>query len=138
MFHALFNTITIVSASLSLSVSIPRSSCWSNVFRARFRPIFVIFMRFLIIRSRLLISSDVLFPPRAPRSAAMVRQRDCLTEDRKKIYSILTVLLLIFPIVDFFCCNTDGKEPLRNDIWYHFKEGYSNAVRRNVKISDFI
>lgn len=26
----------------------------------------------------------------------------------------------------------------QNDVWYHFKEGYSNAVRRSVKMADFL
>merc|ERR1712071_131385 len=36
--------------------------------------------------------------------------------------------------------NSDGsvQSSEDNDIWYHFKEGYSNAVRRNVKMADFV
>ena len=26
---------------------------------------------------------------------------------------------------------------LATDIWFHFQEGYSNAVRRNVRVKDF-
>jgi len=36
--------------------------------------------------------------------------------------------------------NSDGSLHSKddNDVWYHFKEGYSNAVRRSVKMADFI
>ncbi|XP_046631154.1 chromosome transmission fidelity protein 18 homolog [Daphnia pulicaria] len=36
--------------------------------------------------------------------------------------------------------NADGSsvQIAQNDVWYHFKEGYSNAVRRSVKMADFI
>ena len=27
---------------------------------------------------------------------------------------------------------------VKTDVWFKFKEGYSNAVRRNVKIKDFM
>lgn len=32
----------------------------------------------------------------------------------------------------------EKKNVLTTDIWFHFKEGYSNAVRRNVRIQDFL
>lgn len=35
--------------------------------------------------------------------------------------------------------NADGSvQTAQNDVWYHFKEGYSNAVRRSVKMADFL
>ena len=36
------------------------------------------------------------------------------------------------------CCSGSIAKTAQNDVWYHFKEGYSNAVRRNVKMEDFI
>ena len=30
------------------------------------------------------------------------------------------------------------KNVLQTDIWFHFTEGFSNAVRRNVKVKDFL
>ena len=30
------------------------------------------------------------------------------------------------------------KEVIKSDIWFRFKEGYSNAVRKNLKVKDFI
>ena len=30
------------------------------------------------------------------------------------------------------------KEVLDTVIWFHFKEGYSNAVRRSVRVQDFL
>ncbi|KAL3877809.1 hypothetical protein ACJMK2_035456 [Sinanodonta woodiana] len=32
----------------------------------------------------------------------------------------------------------ENRNVLKTDIWFHFKEGFSNAVRRNVKVQDFI
>ena len=39
----------------------------------------------------------------------------------------------------------DGKEEkkkkrnvLNTEIWFHFKQGFSNAVRRNLKVQDFL
>jgi len=31
-----------------------------------------------------------------------------------------------------------AKEAKEGDIWYKFKEGYSNAVRKNIKLKDFL
>lgn len=30
------------------------------------------------------------------------------------------------------------KNVLNTDIWFHFKGGFSNAVRRNVRVQDLI
>jgi hypothetical protein len=35
-----------------------------------------------------------------------------------------------------FSAQTD--EIVKSDIWYHYKEGFSNAVRRSVKIQDLL
>ena len=34
--------------------------------------------------------------------------------------------------------NAVTNEIVKSDIWFKFKEGYSNAVRRNVKLKDFL
>jgi len=33
---------------------------------------------------------------------------------------------------------TNKNEVIKSDIWFRFKEGYSNAVRKNLKVKDFI
>ena len=31
-----------------------------------------------------------------------------------------------------------ANETVKSDIWFKFKEGYSNAVRRNIKMKDIM
>ena len=32
----------------------------------------------------------------------------------------------------------DKNSVIKSDIWFRFKEGYSNAVRRNLKVKEFL
>ena len=32
----------------------------------------------------------------------------------------------------------DKNRVIKSDIWFRFKEGYSNAVRRNLKVKEFL
>jgi hypothetical protein len=50
-------------------------------------------------------------------------------------FSVVTDMLS-FKMCVVFSAQTD--EIVKSDIWYHYKEGFSNAVRRSVKIQDLL
>ena len=37
-----------------------------------------------------------------------------------------------------FVSEKSKQEVIGGDIWFHFKEGFSNAVRRTVKLQDLL
>ena len=47
------------------------------------------------------------------------------------VYSYLPDLLV-------YLSDKDKRELLDTLIWFHFKEGFSNAVRRSVKVQDLL
>lgn len=59
-------------------------------------------------------------------------------EERRRYSSICSSLLFTHPLIAFLSLETGSVDTGTTDVWYHFKEGYTNAVRRNVKIADFV
>ena len=55
-------------------------------------------------------------------------------DGKTKILSLRNLLIMLTSPF-----NPSGSiQTAQNDVWYHFKEGYSNAVRRSAKMSDFV
>lgn len=55
------------------------------------------------------------------------------------VYHCFAVQFFIWMLILKNDCSIGSFETShQQDVWYHFKEGYSNAVRRNVKMSDFV
>ena len=38
----------------------------------------------------------------------------------------------------FVCAETGNEEKIGGEIWFSFKEGFSNAVRRTVRVREFM
>lgn len=53
----------------------------------------------------------------------------------KQNYFIIILPLELSEVIEIFFLGKGGPE-LNNDIWYQYKEGYNNAVRKIIKISD--
>jgi len=45
---------------------------------------------------------------------------------------------MLFCILYLFVCEEIGKTLATGDIWFRFKEGYLNAVRKTVRIQDLM
>jgi hypothetical protein len=46
--------------------------------------------------------------------------------------AVLSLLLM------FLFVSERRDEIVKSDVWFHYKEGFSNAVRRSVKIQDLL
>lgn len=89
--------------------------------------LFIYFFRDFISFSRLQISSEGRWKPRRKRKMPTVIKFNLVIQIWRRNY-----------FSGYFWFVGSSVQIAQNDVWYHFKEGYSNAVRRGVKMADFI
>lgn len=45
---------------------------------------------------------------------------------------------VVLPYLNDFFVSAKTDDIVKSDVWFHFKEGYNNAVRKNVYIADLM
>ncbi|XP_044739790.1 chromosome transmission fidelity protein 18 homolog [Chrysoperla carnea] len=65
------------------------------------------------------------------------KQLGSTTETTKKVYRDFFGRIISQPVLAASVIQREVSNMNKGDIWYHFKEGYNNAVRKNIKIDYF-